>query len=230
MVVRRNEHIEQRHQILYRRRLRQIEFFRLLAGDAARQQSVVQPAQALASARQHHHLLGPQTPCPHLGGDPVGRLLGFARRVGVFQLHARGDEAVAPLGFVSFALAIAIATVVATAAGWPPGFARYLGQHQHRARLGAFGAVGAVVRLPQRAVFASVHRGQHGAVERLHHTHRTAARVVATEQHARQTIDHKALRGLEHLRLGAAKAVDRLLGVAHQKHAGCLARPCTGVG
>ena len=51
-----------------------------------------------------------------------------------------------------------------------------------------------------------------------------APRVVAAEQIAIQALDNKRLRGAEYLRLGAAEAVNALLGVADQKHAGRRAR------
>ena len=44
--------------------------------------------------------------------------------------------------------------------------------------------------------------------------------MVATEQIAAQTVAHKGLRRLEHLRLGPAEPVNALLGVTHNEHAG----------
>ena len=44
--------------------------------------------------------------------------------------------------------------------------------------------------------------------------------MVAAEQIALQTLAHKILRRPEHLRLGTAKSVNALLGVAHDEHAG----------
>ena len=52
--------------------------------------------------------------------------------------------------------------------------------------------------------------------------------MVAAEQVAIQPVAHKHFGGLEHLRLGAAKAVNTLFGVAHNEHAGRLA-PGPGV-
>ncbi|MDT4874403.1 hypothetical protein FQZ97_1097000 [compost metagenome] len=100
---------------------------------------------------------------------PVGRLLRFQRRHGVFGQDARRGEAVAPHRLVA-PCGVALAQT-----------ARQLGQRQHGTYLTAFGGVGAVVA----AVLASLHGRQHGAVERLHHALRAAARVVATEQCAR---------------------------------------------
>ena len=61
-------------------------------------------------------------------------------------------------------------------------------------------------------------------VYRVNHGRRIAPGMVATEQVAAQSVHHKFLRRAKHLRLGTAKAVNALLGVAHQKHAGRTAR------
>ena len=104
--------------------------------------------------------------------------------------------------------------------------ARHPRQRHHVAGLLALGGVLAEVA----AVLPGLHGGEHGAVERVHHGGRTAARVITTEQGARETLHHKSLRGLEHLGLGAAKAVDGLFGIAHQKHARRFARAGAGIG
>ena len=64
--------------------------------------------------------------------------------------------------------------------------------------------------------------GGHGLVDGVDDAGRVAPRVVAAEPVAAQPVHHKVLRGTEHLRLGAAEAVDALFGVAHDKHAGAL--------
>ena len=64
----------------------------------------------------------------------------------------------------------------------------------------------------------------HDGVDRANHRQRVAPGVVAAEQVAAQPLDDKGLRGAKHLRLGAAKAVNALLGITHQKHAGRRAR------
>jgi hypothetical protein len=46
--------------------------------------------------------------------------------------------------------------------------------------------------------------------------------VVTAEQVATQPVAHEGLCGNEHLRLGTAKAVDALLGIAHDEHTGRL--------
>jgi len=61
----------------------------------------------------------------------------------------------------------------------------------------------------------------HDGVDGGNHALRVAARVVAAQEVTTQAIAHKCLCGDKDLRLGAAKAVDALLGVAHDEHAGC---------
>ena len=66
----------------------------------------------------------------------------------------------------------------------------------------------------------------HDGVDGGNHALRVAARVVAAQEVTTQAIAHKCLCGDKHLRLGPAKAVDALLGVAHDEHAG-RGRPTT---
>jgi len=56
--------------------------------------------------------------------------------------------------------------------------------------------------------------------QHIHHGGRAAARVVAAEQRAGQPLHHEGLRGLEHLGLGAAEAVDGLFGVTDNEEVG----------
>ena len=67
-------------------------------------------------------------------------------------------------------------------------------------------------------------RLQHHLIHHIHNGGRIAARVVAVEQIALQTVAHKRLRGFEHLRFGTAKAVNALFRVADKKHANRFAR------
>ena len=77
-----------------------------------------------------------------------------------------------------------------------------------------------------KAVVAiSFSRLRHRGVDGGYDGHRVAARVVAAQQVATQPFDDKFLRGNKHLWLGAAKAVNALLRVADQKHAGCSPSP-----
>ena len=70
--------------------------------------------------------------------------------------------------------------------------------------------------------FVSIRRARlpHRGVDGVDDGHRVAARVVAAEQVATQTFDDKFLGRDKHLRLGATKAVNALLRVTDQKHAG----------
>ena len=76
---------------------------------------------------------------------------------------------------------------------------------------------------PEAQVAIALYRSLHGGVHRGDDAAGVAARVVAAEHIAPQCLMHKGQRGLEHLRLGTAKAVNALLGVAHNEHAGCRA-------
>ena len=67
----------------------------------------------------------------------------------------------------------------------------------------------------------------HHRIDQAHDGGRIAPGVVAAQQITPQGVGHKALRRLEHLRLGPAEAVNTLLGVTHQKHTGRLTR--TGI-
>ena len=69
-------------------------------------------------------------------------------------------------------------------------------------------------------VIISLHSVQHGSIHGVNDSRRVAPRVVTTQHITPQTVAHKGFGGLEHLRLGAAKAVNALLGVAHNEHAG----------
>jgi hypothetical protein len=72
-------------------------------------------------------------------------------------------------------------------------------------------------------------RRAHDGVDGLQHGGRVAARVVAGQQLAAQALG-EALRGAEHARVGAAKAVDALLGVAHDEDAGRVQPAAAGAG
>ena len=65
---------------------------------------------------------------------------------------------------------------------------------------------------------------RHHGVNGFNHLGGVAARVVAGEQIAPKPVPHKRLRCAKNLRLGAPEAVDALLRVADQKHAGRTGR------
>lgn len=93
-------------------------------------------------------------------------------------------------------------------------------QAQQPARVLRFGRVRA-----KAFVFLLRLRGLHGSVDHADHALRIAPGVVAGQQVAAERLAHEGLRGLEHLGLCAAKAVDALLGVAHDEHAGRVLPP-----
>ena len=72
---------------------------------------------------------------------------------------------------------------------------------------------------------------RHHRVHSGQYLRRIAPGVVAGQAHTLQRAADKALRGAEYLRLGAAKTVNALLGVAHNEHArpGTAARPRVAV-
>ena len=72
---------------------------------------------------------------------------------------------------------------------------------------------------PETFKFARLLRQQHHLVDQADDDRRIAPRVVATQQITTQAIGHKSLCRLKHLRFCPAKAVNALLGVAHQEHA-----------
>ena len=65
--------------------------------------------------------------------------------------------------------------------------------------------------------------GLHHGVDAANHGLAVAPGVVAGQQVTAQAVTHKRLRGHEHLGFRPAKAVNALLGVAHNEHARCLA-------
>ena len=195
--------IEQRHDVLHLGGVEQVGFFGLHAGQVQGAQCVLHGGKPVALAGQHQHLVGRRAR-GDLRGHPGGGLRAFAHALGFFGLVARLGQAVAPGEGVSARTTIGIRRQDG-------------GQAQQHAGVGGFGGVvakaaGLVLRLG----------GAHGVVHGGDHARGVAARVVAAQQVPAQPALHKGLCGDEHLRLGAAKAVDALLGVAHDEHAGRL--------
>ena len=203
VVLRRHQHIKQRHQIKHFAAVDQIGFFANLGGDVQRPQFLLQWQQAGPLARQHHHLFGRQSG-GNLPGNPRGGLTRFERAQGFLKQFARRRQAVAPsVGLRRIAL------------GWPAS------EPGNRGQAPGFALPGRVGGVVPKAVVAVCCAGlSHDGVDRGHHVLRIAAGVVATEQIAAQPFHHKGLRGAKHLRLGAAKAVNALFRVTNQKHAG----------
>ena len=198
----RDQYVEQGHHVLHLGRFAEVGLFRLHAGNVQRAQRLLHAGQAVALARQHHDFVR-----RHAHGDarghPLRGLGALAHAQGFFGLVARGGEAVAPgwRGGVG---------VVAGVIGLGDG--RQAQQLACMARFRGVVAKAAVLLQALRRLHGGVHGGDDAA--------RVAPRVVAGQQVATQAVAHKGLGGLEHLRLGAAEAVDALLGVAHDEHAG----------
>ena len=76
IMLRRHQHIEQRHQIEHFAAVDQIGFFTNLGRNVQRPQFLLQRQQTGASARQHHQLRGLQA-SGHLPGNPGGGLTRF---------------------------------------------------------------------------------------------------------------------------------------------------------
>ena len=179
-----------------------------------RAQRVLHGGQAVAFAGQHQHFVGWRA-CSDLRGHPCGGLGAFAHALGFFGFVARFGQAVAPGEWVGAAVAIGIAITIAIAIVLT--WRQDGGQTQQHT--GVFGLGGVVAKT---AGFVLCLRSPHDVVDRVNHARGVAAGVVAAEQVAAQAIAHKGLRGDEHLWLGAAKAVNALFRVAHNKHAGRL--------
>ena len=134
-------------------------------------------------------------------GNPARDLAGFAGAQGFFRHFARGGEAVTPR--------------IGTGLGSCFGRAGDGRQFAHATRQLRTGGVRA-----KALVTVKLHGVQHGGVDGGNHPGGVAPGVVAAQQITTQPVAHKSLGRLEHLRLGAAKAVNALLGVAHNEHAG----------
>ena len=206
VVARRDQHIEQGHHVLHRRRVLQFALLGLFAGQTHVAQRLVHQAQAFALARQNHHTVGAELTRVDALAQPTRGLTCLLGFDGVFQRSERGAQAVAPVGW--------------GLVGRGLGAALDHGQTQHRTLNGALGGV----RSKMCAVLTRLHGLCHGGVEQRHHRRGTAAGVVAAQHITAQALHDKVLCRQEHLRLGASEAVDRLLGVAHQKHARRVSR------
>ena len=202
-----NQHIQQGHQVLHFRGVSEVGFFGLPSGDVERAQSVVQGGQAVAFAGQHHDVAWVLA-LRHLLGNPLRSLARLAHAQGVFGLLPRLGQGVAPN---QIARHVFLRVWIVSWNG---------GQAGHAAGLCAAGGVGS-----KTCEFARFLRLCKHSVDRRQHGRRVAAGVVTSQGIATQAFDHKALGGLKHLRLGAAKAVDALLGVADDENAGGRA-PC----
>ena len=210
VMLRRHQHVQQRHDVLHLATVDQLGLFTDLGGDVQRLQGVTQRHQAGAFARQGHDVAGFQAwlvgRAGDLPGDPRCGLARFQRAPGFFRQLARGGQAVAPdVGGCVRVVAVLIGRRTS-------GNGRQASQHAW-----LFGRCG--VR-PETVITVGLGGCGHHGVDGLDHTHGIAAGVVAGQQVATQRGADKSLCGDEHLRLGPTKPVNALLGVPDQKHAG----------
>ena len=205
----RHQRIQQRHHVLHLGGISQLGLFGLLAGNAQRLQGFLHLRQARPAPRQDHDVFGFFAGL-NLQRDKCCRLAAFQRDEFLFKNHAGCGQTVAPNVF----------SIVRSC--FFNGIALDLRQIVHRSHgRGLCAMAPEVLILPRRL------RALHGRVDGGYHLWRVAPRVVAAEQVAIQPLHDKLLRGDEHLRLGATKAVDALLGVAYDEDAGCPARGAT---
>ena len=158
--------------------------------------------QHLALARQQHHLTAGQA----LIENEVGHRLCSLRRF---------EAAQAEVGFLP-GLRQRVAPDVFCASA--RGLARHVAaqrttQPVHAATGRCIGGVSA-----KRPPAILRHRHLEHRIHRRDHLRCVAPGVVAAQQHAIQSIDDEFLRGQKHPRLGTAKAVDALLGVADDEN------------
>ena len=216
-MLRGHQYVEQGDDVLHLAAIDQGGFFTDLRRDVQGLQGVPQGQQTGAFARQGHDLAGLQAGlvvrAGNLSGDPRGGLPCFERAPGFLRQLTRGGQAVAP----TFVWRGCIVTVLISRCA-----PRYWRQAAQAAGLGGGGGV-------QAKAFVAVGFGgrSHHGVDGVYHPYRVAAGVVAGQQVAAQGVDHKGLRGDEDLWLGPAEAVNALLRVTHQEHAG--GRPCAPV-
>ena len=198
----RDKRIDQGQQVLHGGLLAQHLLVGLLAGDALRAQLDLQRRERHALARQHHDALGLNAG-GHAQGDPARGLAAFERAQGFVQHPARGAQAVAPGGGVLGG------ALVGLVRAWDQG------QGLHPAGGRGFGTVRA------KAIEAAVGlRLLHDGVDGTQHGGGVAARVVGGQALAAQRLHDELPRGGEHHGVGTAKAIDALLGVAHDEDAG----------
>ena len=243
----RGERIDQRHHVLHSAVLHKLRFFADLRCDAQLLQLGGHALQAVALAAEHHDLACQQW----LALSAAGRLVACCICIACDLLTAC-DLLIACTALIASILLITASQVLRHPAGGLrafPGAYVFLGLVTRCGqRVAPHGGVSVVIArfgLRQRQAqhlacggrFCSVHSvafvarvgcSLHDTVDSGQHAACVAARVVAAQHHAAQGAAYKFCRGHKHLRLSAAKAVNALLGVAYDKHAGCAARTtCT---
>ena len=199
IVARRNQRINQRHHILHLGRLGQLHLVRLVRRQADFGQRPLHRGDAVVGARNHQNVVGRGTRL-HAALQPARRLAALALLEQFLLLHLGRGQAVAPAAFAGILRLFR---------------AQDLRQRKHAPRRGRGRGV-----LPEILVAPLLLRRQHHRVDGIDHRMAVAARVVAAEHRTAEAGAHELLRCTKHLRIGAAEAVDALLGIAHDEHAG----------
>ena len=179
------------------RQINQRSFLRNLTGNAQISQRIAHARQAIALSSEHHDVLALQPVC-NLRRHPARRHLAFHIGCMLFRVIAWRIKRIAPDQFTAGLLALG----------------RWCQRQPDYAAL-----LRALSRVTAKFIRQFSGRFRHHRVNHLHHALRIAPRVVAREQRALQAIAHKARSRFKHLRLGAAKAINTLLGIAHDEHA-----------
>ena len=203
-VLGRDEGIDQRDDVLHFGRIGQQLLLRHLAADTIRGQGLLHDQQAVVFARHDEDVLRLHA-CLQALSQPRCGLLAFAGGDFFFGIGLGRGQAVAPGG-----------VGIGCGAG---GFFRAFdyGQGQHATCcVGGGGVRAKVAEMPLRLCC------QHRGIDGLQHGRSIAAGMVATENGALHAVLHKVARRAKHGRVGAAKAVNALLGVAHNEYAGRL--------
>ena len=219
-MARGDEGIDQSNDVLYFRRIGKQVFFGKLGRYGACGQRLFHNGQVLVFSRHDNDFARRQARL-YQAAEPAGGLLAFKGDEAFFGFELGRGEAVAPCGGVCLCVVCAGFSVCVGVGGCFGFFigARDLGQCQHVAAVLGLRGVGAV--LAHQAVCMCC---EHVGIDCSDDGLCVAAGVVATQCVAFEGFLHKRAGGAEDFGVGTAKAVDALLGVAHDKHAGRLPR------
>ncbi len=232
VVLGRHQGVEQGHHVAGLGRFKQGVVFGRHVRNVTLAQGLRHPAQRLAPAAEHEDVARAQTRLVCLR-QPLGNRRRHLARLDLAQRLFGGvpgrEQAVAPV-VIHNALVGRRGRIFAgrrIARFGRTGRARHPRQGQHGAAGLRFGGVRPEPR--ERALGRGL---LEHAVERRQHGRGVAPGVIAGQQGAPQPLRDKGLCRLEHARLGTPKAVDALLGVAHDEDARRLtpARAAPGAG
>ena len=202
----RNQAVDKRQQVAHGRHLGQFGFLGKLGYDVQRVELGFEQRQALALARQHHHIARLQRSARYLSGQPL-RSLAALEHFARLLLHMAGlGERVAPSrrGVCRRAGCIFVDA-------W---------QAQHAPHTGGVRGVGAKAHKIALGL-----QWRENRVDGVQHGGGIAPGVVAAQAVAVQSFADKVFGLFKHLRFGPPKPINALLGIAHDKHTGRTAGP-----